>query len=105
MAYDKPFETLPNTGSLFSVATKTSEKSPDYRGDIVLEPHQYRLIDGKIKISIAGWKKQTKAGKTFLSLKASDGNNDDWKTKTQSPTPRQQAPAASMAGIDDDIPF
>ena len=54
---------MDNFGALFKSTNKQSEKHPDYWGDIE--------IDGK-KYSLAGWKKPTKAGDTYLSLKASD---------------------------------
>tara|TARA_R100000664_G_scaffold9928_2_gene16508 strand:+ start:1095 stop:1355 length:261 start_codon:yes stop_codon:yes gene_type:complete len=51
-------------GSLFVNNYKEKETQPDYKGNIVLQ-------DGTEK-EIAGWKKQDKNGKYFLSLHLSD---------------------------------
>ena len=51
-----------NRGVLF-VKNKKSEKQPDYEGTI--------NIDGR-ELSLAGWKKVSQKGATFLSLKVSE---------------------------------
>jgi uncharacterized protein (DUF736 family) len=58
--------TYPPGGALFTNQRKTSDKHPDYRGNLV-EQHKG---GEKINMDIAGWKKTSKSGTTFLSLKA-----------------------------------
>lgn len=66
----------PNTGTVFANDKKTADNQPDYRGDIVLGPELVSELAALVnagkpaKLDLAGWKKLTKAGKTFISLKA-----------------------------------
>ena len=62
------FEARPNTGVLFSVKAKTHPKSPDYTGNILVEVSTLKVNNGLAEIRIAGWKKLSKTGSTFLSL-------------------------------------
>lgn len=52
-----------NSGALFVKKNKKSEKSPDYDGKINVEGKDW---------AIAGWKRTSKNGNTFLSLKVSE---------------------------------
>lgn len=54
------FEQKEGQGSLFKNEKKTSDKQPDYRGS--LKWHNQTL-------NVAGWVKDSKNGKKFLSLK------------------------------------
>ena len=76
----------PNSGSLFVNDRKTKDTHPDYTGS--------GNFDGK-DVWISGWKKQTKAGKTFLSL--------SWKEKEAVTGEKPAAAAPALA--DDDVPF
>lgn len=76
----------PNSGSLFQNDRKTKETHPDYTGQAE--------IDG-VAMWISGWKKQTKAGKTFLSL--------SFKVKEEATGEKPAAPAPALA--DDEVPF
>ena len=58
MAFDQT-----NRGVLFVKKNKKNEKQPDYDGNI--------NVDGK-DYAIAGWKKTSQKGATFLSLKISE---------------------------------
>ncbi len=92
MAYDKPFENKAPYGSLFAAKAKTNPKAPDYYGDVVIDVSQFEIVDGTIKISLSGWKKQlTNGSGTFLSLQASK--------------PFVKGEQSSPADMDDDIPF
>ena len=71
MAYDKPYEQRPNSGSLFAKKSKTKPTSPDYFGDILIDLSAFQVEDGKIKVSLSGWKKVSATGKQYLSLAAS----------------------------------
>jgi hypothetical protein len=56
------YQQKPQTGSLFKSTDKQNEVDRDYQGSILItEPGKYWL---------SGWKKTTKGGVTFLSLKA-----------------------------------
>lgn len=78
MAYEHKL----NTGSLFRNEKKTSDKAPDYKGEMNL--------DGNV-IKLAGWITTTKAGQTYLKIQ-----KDDY-------TPSNAATAAPAAT--DDLPF
>jgi len=58
MAFDQT-----NRGVLFVKKNKKNEKQPDYDGNI--------NVDGK-DYALAGWKKTSQKGATFLSLKISE---------------------------------
>jgi hypothetical protein len=66
------YQAKPNTGALFSVAVKKNPKSPDYTGDIVVSERSVNFVDGVATIKLAGWKKTSGSGKTFLSLSVSE---------------------------------
>jgi len=97
MAYDKPYEPKPNTGSLFANKEKKSPQSPDYQGDILVDVSKLEVVNGVAKIKLAGWKKTSAKGLVYLSLSV-----DTFKPKSAE-QPRQ--PAASLETLDDDIPF
>jgi uncharacterized protein (DUF736 family) len=92
------YEPKPNTGSLFANKEKKSPKSPDYQGDILIDLATLEASKGVVKVRIAGWKKQSASGMTYLSLAV-----DTFKPKTAQEQPRQRA--ASVADEQDDIPF
>ena len=85
----------PPGGALFLQANKRSEKAPDYSGNLEIskELFKYLLDEAKagrpIKMDLAGWKKQSKSGATFLSIV---GNKPYVKEQKSAP-------------IDDEIPF
>lgn len=62
MTYDKPYEQKDNTATLFTNDKRTSDNSPAYRGDAV--------VDG-VKKRVSCWVKEGKKGK-YLSLAFSD---------------------------------
>lgn len=96
MAYDKPYEPKPNTGSLFANKEKTKPTSPDYRGDILVSVSDLEAVNGVAKVKLSGWKKTSASGLVYLSLSVD----------TFKPQPKSAAkPAASVAAMDDDIPF
>ena len=69
--------TYPPGGALFANDRKTNDKQPDYRGNLEISVDLLKLLveqhkgQGKINMDISGWKKATKSGSTFLSIKAS----------------------------------
>jgi uncharacterized protein (DUF736 family) len=95
MAYDKPYEDKPNTGNFFANKIKTNPKAPDYRGKLVLDLQAFDIVDGLITVELAGWKQTSKAGNTYLQVKAQ-------KPREQGQVQPQQTKAEEM---DDDIPF
>jgi uncharacterized protein (DUF736 family) len=92
MAYDKPYEEKPNTGSFFANKTKTNPKAPDYRGKILLDLSTFDVVNGTITVELAGWKQTAKSGLTYLQIKA------------QKPR-EQQTQQAKAEELDDDIEF
>jgi uncharacterized protein (DUF736 family) len=92
MAYDKPYEEKPNTGSFFANKTKTNPKAPDYRGKILLDLSAFDVVNGTVTVELAGWKQTAKSGLTYLQIKA------------QKPR-EQQAQQAKAEELDDDIEF
>lgn len=77
------YELQDGQGTLFPNTDKKSDKSPDYSGSVKIEGKEYAL---------AGWKKTSKNGRVFLSIKATFKDVDR-------PQPARQAP------LDDDLPF
>lgn len=71
MAYDKPYELRPNSGSLFAKKSKTKPMSPDYFGEILIDLSAFQVQGNQIKVSLSGWKKVSANGKQYLSLAAS----------------------------------
>lgn len=64
----------PDSGNLHATLSKKSEKSPDYFGEIAInlkDTTNIRVEDGLTIVKLSGWKKQSKAGKTYLSLAVS----------------------------------
>jgi len=96
MAYDKPYEPKPNTGSLFANKEKTKPTSPDYRGDVLVNVSDLEVVNGVAKIKLSGWKKTSASGLVYLSLAV-----DTFKPQPKSET----KPAASVADMDSDVPF
>lgn len=94
MKYDKPYEAPPNSGTLMASKSKKTEKSPDYWGDVTLDVSKLGLQDGKGKVRLSGWKKQSKTGTTFLSLQLAP-------QQEQQDMPREN----KIQEMDDDIPF
>jgi hypothetical protein len=68
---DQQFKPRADSGNLFSSQSKRSEKSPDYFGEVVINPKDMtnvRTEDGLHIFKINGWKRTAKSGKTYLSL-------------------------------------
>jgi hypothetical protein len=64
----KPLEPAPSgardmAGALFRNPRKEKDSQPDYNGDVTI---------GGVKYRLAGWLKESKSGKKFLSLAASE---------------------------------
>lgn len=82
-----------NSGVLFATKAKKTPKSPDYYGDLLLDLNTVKVRDdNKVEIKLSGWKKESKAGKTFLSISVNTYQAEE------SPEDKSQDP-------DDDIPF
>jgi uncharacterized protein (DUF736 family) len=66
-----------NSGALFTNNNKTSDKAPDFKGDIELDSELVGQLaaamrDGKpMKLDLAGWRRTSSKGTTFLSVKVS----------------------------------
>lgn len=80
-----------NSGALFKNDKEGNDKRPDYKGKSEVAGVQYY---------VSAWIRQSKAGKTYMSLKYEPVD------AAQAPAPAA-APAQSSGGddFDDDIPF
>ena len=91
------FKQRADSGMLNASASKRSEKSPDYFGEIAInlkDMTNVRVEDGLTIVKLNGWKKTARSGKTYLSL----GVNRY--------VPEGQQPAAPVNDLpDEDIPF
>jgi hypothetical protein len=92
------FETKPQTGALFANKVKKHPKALDYQGDLLVDTRLMETENGMMKIRLAGWKKQSASGTTFLSIAV-----DTYKPKEQQAQAPQQQHNEDMN--DDDIPF
>lgn len=89
------YENKPNQGALFANKVKKHPKAPDYQGDILIDLGSLEVKNNQVKVRLAGWKKTSDKGTTFLSLSV-----DTYKPK------EQQSQQPTEEGIqDDDIPF
>ena len=84
-----PYEKRPCTGTLFYNNKGDNEKRPDMKGTLVLS--------NGLEVEISAWKKTSKNGNKFLSLKP--GNY------TQPRQSAQQEVQSSLDGLKEDIPF
>ena len=102
MANDKVYF---NSGALFKIKDKKSDKQPDYRSSIQLDVD---TLDGIIasggKLSIAGWLKNGAQGQ-FVSLLLSADNYVKPETKPVQNNASQDAKSSKFENIDEDIPF
>jgi len=92
----EPFKQYPDSGNLHATLSKKTEKSPDYFGEIAInmkDMTNVRVEDGLTIIKLSGWKKQSKAGKTYLALSVSRF------------VPEGTAPRQSAQDKDEDVPF
>lgn len=75
----KTFEQKPDSGRLMAAQSKRSEKSPDYWGEIAINPKDLTgvSLEGGLHVyKISGWKKQSKSGATYLSLSVNRSSNE-----------------------------
>jgi hypothetical protein len=96
----------PANGVLFQNDRKQNERQPDYTGslefdqEVVLDLYnQLQSGTDKPKASLSSWRKTSKTGKPFLSLKASV-----MRERQQGVQRSYQAPQQNNA-LDDEIPF
>lgn len=93
----------PPSGALFTNEKKSKDTQPDYTGNLELSDEVVNdLVDqmqrgiAKPKIDLAGWKRVSKNGRTFLSIIG----NVPYERKQNGAAPQQQA-----AKVDDQVPF
>lgn len=92
-------EARPDSGVLMASKTKRSEKSPDYWGELAIDMknlQNVRVENGLHIVRLSGWKRQSRAGSTFLSL-AIDRYVPEGEKPVQQPRRQRDD--------DDDIPF
>lgn len=108
----------PASGVLFQNEKKQRDVQPDYTGSIEIDPElvkdlwdQLQSGNERPKASLSGWKKVSRNGKPFLSLRSSllqeRKTNQGYNSQApsgygqSSPSP---SPSSSQT-LDDDIPF
>jgi uncharacterized protein (DUF736 family) len=70
-------KSYPNSGVLFSNERRTSDKMPNFKGEVELDEASvnYLLAQLKLgelaKLELAGWTKTSSKGTQFISLRAS----------------------------------
>lgn len=79
------------TGVLFVNDRKERDNQPDYTGRLTMNGQDWR---------IAGWKKTSNSGSTYLSLKISEQESPS----QPHPQPRQQPQARRPALVNDGMP-
>ena len=86
------YEHREGSGSLFTNHKKEEGSSqPDYRGDAMV---------GGVLVGIAGWKKQSGSGQTFLSL-----NIKPKQEREGQKAPEQRAKPVTLDDLDESLPF
>lgn len=75
-----------NSGALFTNDNPTSDKAPDYTGGVNVGGKEYK---------VAGWvnESKTEAGKTYLSLKLTDFEQNNQQGRQQYPSSATDATA------------
>jgi hypothetical protein len=90
------FEQRPDKGRLMAAQSKKNERSPDYWGELAINPKDMTNVtieNGMHIYKISGWKTKSKAGNTYLSLSVK-------RIEAEGATP---PPKADIS--DDDLPF
>lgn len=107
------YEVKPNTGTLFVNDRKQAETHPDYTGKLLIgrELLQKLAAYGEANLEISAWIKETKAGKTIISLQCKEPYQRDAApqsyapeviyepTAHQSPVPTSADPQAYLAKL------
>jgi hypothetical protein len=91
------FEQNPDSGRLMATSVKKTPKSPDYWGEIAIDPNDMtnvQVVNGLHVYKLSGWKKTSKAGAIYLSVAVSRYVPEGTVTK-----------AKPKADEDSDIPF
>jgi hypothetical protein len=100
----------PASGILFQNDKKQKETQPDYTGSMEMDPEvvkdlwdQLQSGNERPKASLAGWRKVSKNGKPFLSLRSSllQERKNNASYKSQAPNGYRQ----SNQDLDDEVPF
>ena len=97
---NNPHKEIPGSGVMYweDESMRKSEKSPDFKGFLVLEM-DYRAGE---KLKIAAWQKPTSRGTNLLSLKE---DNYFKKKNLEEGRPTEVRPAYAKRRDDDDVPF
>jgi hypothetical protein len=67
-----------NRGVLFTNDKDGNEARPDYTGNLAINPDDYEVDgDGLIRVRLAAWLKESKAGDPYLSISASQPKKAD----------------------------
>ena len=101
-----PYETKPNTGTLFTNDRKQQETHPDYNGKLLISRELLEKLAGygEAMIEVSAWIKETKSGSTIINLqckepykKAAIADSGYSDSDLYDPEPRQPAPAPAKS--------
>ena len=102
----------PPSGVLFGNDRKQRDTHPDYTGNLefsreVVEDLFAQLREGVEKpvIDLAGWRKTTKGGKPFLSLRGAVPYRRRQGERNSAPQQSQRQPERRASDFDDEIAF
>lgn len=95
-----------NEGALFTSRRKSGPNDPDFTGSVVLSPDLLEKLVIKrnrgeeIRLSVAGWKNQSKDGKSYLRVRLREDTYHAGAPKQGSPAPNYQnaAPGGGTGG-------
>jgi hypothetical protein len=93
------FEQNPDSGRLMATSVKKTPKSPDYWGEIAIDPSDLtnvQVVNGLHIYKLSGWKKTSKAGAIYLSVSVNRYIPEGTVSKPAKP---------AKSDMDDDIPF
>lgn len=106
----------PASGILFQNDRKQNDRQPDYTGNIELNSETVTDLWNQLqegvknpKANLAGWRKTSKGGRPFLSLRGDLLRERKEKSGYQAPSGYQNnngyRPSQSSQDLDDEIPF
>ena len=97
------YKTKPDTGSMWTPKGTRTDKSPRWRGEIVLSPELIARAQAGEPIEISAWESETRSGQEYLSLRLSK----KWRPPENGDRPPRdrEIPRSNQALEDEEAPF
>ena len=102
----------PASGILFQNDRKQNDRQPDYTGNLDVDRetvvdlwNQLQEGNEKPKANLVGWRKTSKAGRPFLSLRSSVLMERKGDSTTSNGSSYQGNANSNQQNLDDEIPF